>query len=368
MDDKTINVRVKAVRRELRSRSLDALIVTTSENVSYLTGFTGHDSWVVVFGRSVFLITDSRYSEQAEKECFGCKIVQRTDGMVKTAAQIIAKYRSVRRIGIESKCSLAVFGALKKLVKLRFKTVNNIVESVRQTKSVTEVRAIRSAAKIAWGALDATLSQLRVGMSEEQMAGLVDYQMRMLGGVVSFDTIIAYGANGSRPHHQPGRRKLRKNDSILIDFGAKYKGYCCDITRCFLVGKVNAYYERVYNSVLEAQQVAIGMIKEGVRGVDIDAAAKSVLERANLPVFGHGTGHGLGLEVHEQPVVTKKSKGVLKAGDVITIEPGVYIPGKIGIRIEDDILVTKGGFKVLSRDNRFGFSELKLRRLTVNCF
>jgi Xaa-Pro aminopeptidase len=182
------------------------------------------------------------------------------------------------------------------------------------------------------------------------LAGRLDFQIRKLGAVNSFETIVAFGPNASRPHHRPGNRKLKKNDCVLIDFGVRYKGYCCDLTRCFAVGKPSAFYKKVYDVVQEAQTAAIKMVKAGVEIRRVDAAAREVIAKQDLPVYGHGTGHGLGLEVHEEPVISADAKGKLQAGMIFTIEPGVYIPGKLGVRIEDDILVTESGSRILTRN------------------
>jgi Xaa-Pro aminopeptidase len=161
------------------------------------------------------------------------------------------------------------------------------------------------------------------------------------------------------PHHQPSKRKLKQKDTVLIDFGAKYKGYCSDITRCFVIGRPTHFYQKVYDVVEQAQAAAIKMVKAGVKITAVDSAARDVIDKNDLPVYGHGTGHGLGLEIHESPFLKPESKGKprtamvqgkLKAGQVITIEPGLYIPGKLGVRIEDDVLVTETGCRILTRN------------------
>ena len=253
-----------------------------------------------------------------------------------------------------------MYEKLKKDVKARIKPVTGIIEGVRECKDAGEVRAISRAAKIAWEGLSQTLGGLEAGMTESQAAGLLDFQICNIGGRSSFDTIVAFGANASRPHHQPGRKKLKTNDTILIDFGAKYKGYCSDLTRCFVFGAAGKFYHKVYLAVLEAQRAAIKVVAAGVKMSRVDSAAREVLVGYDLPLYGHGTGHGLGLEVHEKPVVASSAKGTLRAGEVITIEPGVYIPGKLGVRIEDDVLVTESGCKILSADKRFGFSKASI--------
>jgi Xaa-Pro aminopeptidase len=186
-------------------------------------------------------------------------------------------------------------------------------------------------------------------MTEANLAGVIELEMRRAGATAAFETIVCFGANASRPHHIPQKRRLRKNDTILIDFGAKYKGYNSDKTRCFGVGKVKRDFQKAYNAVALAQQTAIDLIAEGVRCRDVDAAARKIIKDSGFAIFGHPLGHGLGLEVHELPVLFGKSKEKLKAGQVVTVEPGIYIPGRFGIRIEDDVLVTKTGCKILTR-------------------
>lgn len=356
MGSEILNERLKAVRKGMQKNGIDCLVLVNLENICYLSGFTGHDSWVLVTGRGVTLITDSRYTEQAAGECFDCKIVERTGSIFKAAVKIIGKSKSIRTVGIENNCSVAVFKTLKKELDAKLKTVSGIVESPRRCKDFLEVEAIEKAARISYESLFETVSSMKVGAKESDVAGLLEYEMRKRGAVSFFDTIVCFGANGSRNHHQPGSRKLKKNDTVLIDFGAKYKSYGCDITRSFAVGKPTALYEKVYFTVKAAQEAAIKAVGPGVKLSEIDRIARLVIESEDFPVYKHGTGHGLGLVVHEEPRIHAKAEGVLKAGDVVTVEPGIYMPGKLGVRIEDDILVTETGHKVLTVDRKYGFS------------
>ncbi len=348
MNRDLIKKRVKAIRRKLNEKKIDCLIVTKPANVTYTTAFSGDDSWAVITTRAVYLLTDSRYTEQAQAECIGCGIIRRKDSLVEAAAKLLKKLKSVRTVAVEKSTSVAAFEALKKYVKLRLKTAANIVESIRINKDSSEIAAIRAAAGIAAQALKHTLRYIKPGVSESELAGRLDFQIRKLGATNSFETIVAFGPNASRPHHQPGKRKLRRRDTVLIDFGARHKGYCSDITRSFAVGKPTPLFERAYDAVQQAQTTAIKMIKAGAKIQQVDAAARDVIGSSGLPVYGHGTGHGFGLEIHEMPFLKADGKGRLKAGEVITIEPGVYIPGKLGVRIEDDILVTDSGHKILT--------------------
>ncbi|MHC4646069.1 MAG: M24 family metallopeptidase [Planctomycetota bacterium] len=348
MDSKTIKRRIEAVRGLLKRNGIRCLILTRRANVSYATGFSGDDSWAVITNRAVYLLTDSRYTEQAEKECPSCKIIQRERAIAEAAAKLTEKLRSLDAVHVEKAASLATFEALRKNVKHRIKTVANIIEPVRLIKTGPEISAIRGAARTAVNALKQAVCQVKPGITENELAGRLDLEIRRLGARNSFETIVAFGPNASRPHHQPGVRKLKKNDTILIDFGVKHKNYCCDLTRCYAVGRAGALFKRAYRAVKEAQAAAIRMVRAGVDARRVDAAAREVIAGYDLPVYGHGTGHGLGLEVHEEPVISAERKGKLEAGMVLTIEPGVYIPGKIGVRIEDDVLVTKNGHTVLS--------------------
>ncbi|MFZ2145674.1 MAG: aminopeptidase P family protein [Sedimentisphaerales bacterium] len=350
MNKDVIKKRIRAIRRELNKKKIKCLIVTKPANVTYTTGFMGEDSWAAITRGNVYLLTDSRYTEQAQSECPCCTIIERADSLAEAVAQLVKKLKSVRTVTVEKSASLADYEALKKHVKARFRSVANVIEIVRSSKDNFEIKAIEAAAAIATRALKQTLPHIKPGVTESELAGMLDFQIRKLAATNSFPTIVAFGPNASRPHHQPSKKKLKQKDAVLIDFGAKYKGYCSDITRCFVVGRPTAFYQKVYDVVEQAQAAAIKMIKAGVKMKRVDAAARKVIDKSDLPVYGHGTGHGLGLEIHESPFLKVKSKGTLKAGEVITIEPGVYIPGKLGVRIEDDVLVTKTGSRILTRN------------------
>jgi Xaa-Pro aminopeptidase len=352
--------RIEAVRQQLKKQKLQAMLVVSVENVRYLTGFTGHDSWVLVLPDKAVLITDSRYTEQAKDECAGCKIFERKGALTKTVADFVQASKRVRSIGIEDECSVAILQVVKKAVKRTIVPVKAIVENLRNIKTKEEIKLIETSARIAWQALRATLPLLKVGMTEMEFTAALEFNMKQLGAVPGFDTITCFGPNASRNHHQPGKRKLRKNDTILLDFGCKYKGYISDITRCFVFGKPTPYYKQVYEAVREAQQAVIDLIKPGVCLGDVDAVCRGVLAKHKVAVYGHGTGHGLGLEVHENIRIAAKNKDVFKPGYVITVEPGSYVSGKIGVRIEDDVLVTAKGHEVLSRNKGVCFDPAKM--------
>ena len=353
MNGSAIKKRIKAICRRLNKRKISCLVLTKPANVTYATGFSGEDSWAVIAKGRVYLLTDSRYTEQAQGECPHCTIIQRTAPLPEALAKLVKKLKSIRAVTAEAFTSLGDFGQLRRVIKGRLKSAANIIETLRSIKDGSEVAAIKAAASIAAKALERALPHIRPGITENELAGMLDFQTRKLGATSSFETIVAFGPNASRPHHKPTTKKLNRKDTILIDFGAKYKGYCSDITRCFVFGSPaggTTFYKKVYDAVEQAQAAAIKMVKAGANLVHVDAAAREVIRKADLPVYGHGTGHGFGLEIHELPFLKPEAKGKLKAGQIITVEPGIYIPGRVGVRIEDDILVTESGCEVLTRN------------------
>ncbi len=344
--------RVGIVRAWLRASGLDGLILTKPENVSYLTGFAGEDSWAILTQGSLYLLTDSRYIEQAEKECVGTTILQRAgrDPIAQAGGQFLRKLKSVRKLGVEKSISVGMFEVLKKNAGVSLKPIAGIVEEPRGSKDVDEAAAIMTAAAISARVFAEILQRIGAGITENELAGALDLEMRKLGAKNAFETIVAFGPNGSRPHHHPTQRKLKPRDTILIDFGARYDGYCSDITRSFAFGVPTPAYRAAYAVVEKAQAAAIATAKAGVELVRVDAAARAVIRESGLPVYGHGTGHGIGLEIHEDPFLKENAQGKLQTGQILTIEPGVYLPDKLGIRIEDDILITETGCEVITSE------------------
>jgi Xaa-Pro aminopeptidase len=251
-------------------------------------------------------------------------------------------------VAVEDKIELAVFKILRKKLPVRIKPVKNLVESVRAVKDKSEIAAIRKAIEIAEKSLEKVLTKIRAGYSETQVAAMLEFELKKAGANPSFETVVAFGSNSAMAHHRPTARKLKKVDTILIDYGARFKGYCYDITRCFAVGKVTNFYAKVYKTVLRGQTDAINVLEAGIEAKKVDEIAKETIRSSKLPPYGHGLGHGIGIDVHEQPPVSVLSKASLQNGNVITIEPAVYLDGKFGVRIEDDVLVTESGCEVLS--------------------
>lgn len=343
-----IQKRIHAIRGRLKQAGLDAILLTRGADVTYVTGFLGEDSWAVVTRTGVYLITDSRYTEQARQECPSATIIERKDPTAQATGLLLAKLRSVKTVGVDKSVSVGVYQAIKKSIPGSLKAVDGILTEPRSIKDAFEAAAIRKAADIAAMAFEGMLPSVKPGITECELAAILDLEIRKLGSKNSFDTIVAFGPNASRPHHQPTLRKLKRQDTILIDFGARHAGYCSDLTRCLIVGRATTAYRHAYETVEKAQAAAIGAIRAGVDIAEIDALARNVIRESGFPVYGHGTGHGLGLELHEAPFVREKAKGRLQAGQIITIEPGIYIPGILGVRIEDDILVTSQGGEIIT--------------------
>jgi Xaa-Pro aminopeptidase len=348
MQRKVIAARLLALRCSMRKARLSWLIITSPANVTYMTGFMGEDSWAVIGLHRSYLLTDSRYSEQAAGECSACEVVERREGMVNECTRLISGRGA---IGVDDAMTVGFYEVLRKKFKSRIKRAGRAVEELRQVKEPYETRLIEEAAAIAWKALGAAL-KLKVGMTESELAGRIEFEMRKLGARPSFETIVAFGPNASQAHYKPAGARLKANDTIIIDFGVKWKGYCSDTTRCFAVGKVSPAYRKAYDAVLAAHLAAVAKLQPGVNVKELDQTARKAITDSGLPPYGHGLGHGLGLEVHEGPVVSARSDGALAASQVVTIEPGIYIPGKLGIRIEDDYLLTRNGYKLLSAGSK----------------
>ncbi len=263
--------RVTNAREQLGTRHIDVLILTKPANVTYLTGFSGEDSWAIVTKNAVYLLTDSRYTEQAQKECVGTTIVERKDLIAPSAGKLVRKLKSAKIVAVENSIPVAMYQALRKSAGLPIKTVGSVIETLRAVKDEEETAAIRTAAAIAASAFKRAVRHARPGVTESEMAGILDLEMRRRGAKIGFDTIVAFGPNASRPHHQPGPRKLVETDTVLIDFGARYRGYCCDITRSFAIGKPTAAYRKAYQVVEKAQAAAIQAAKAGIELMRLDA-------------------------------------------------------------------------------------------------
>lgn len=350
--EEVLKKRVKQVRKNYTGEGCDAAIFTSNANVSYLTGFMGDDSWVMVTSRQVFLLTDSRYTEQAAKETAGCKIVARTGSMIDAVDDVIKKNSSIKKLAIQRVMPHGCAVEIEQKCQVSLAVLDGVVNSVRAIKDESEIANIRKAASLSKAVLKVAKEALTIGMTECELAGLIEYEIMVRGAKRAFNTIACFGAGGSEPHHIPGKKKLRKNDYVLIDYGAAWNGYCSDVTRSFAVGSASDEYQKAYEAVKMAQKAAIEMIAPGVKMADADAAARAVIADAGFDVYGHGTGHSFGLDIHEMPSLSAKCTDLFAPGHMVTIEPGIYIPGKFGIRIEDDVLVTETGYEIITRSSK----------------
>jgi Xaa-Pro aminopeptidase len=355
------------VRQAMADRCLDALVVTSLSNILYLTNFTGSSAIVVLTRDRLHFITDFRYVTvvtDAQASPIACPGLEPTITEGSYDATLAALLDALPgRVGIESahltagrydwllKTLAPAGGARRELV-----LTEGIVERVRVRKDAEEIATLREAAAMLSRAARGVLSSVRRGQTEQQVALNIDTRLREEGFERSaFDTIVASGPNAALPHAHPGGRILSEGDLVVLDFGGVYASYCVDLTRTVSVGPAGARAREVYGAVLDARNHAIAAVAPSASRFDIDAAARDTLIRYGLgDAFGHGTGHGLGLEVHEDPRITRRrpdvdaSDELVAAGMVFTIEPGAYLPGWGGVRIEDDVLVTETGVEVLT--------------------
>ena len=357
---RTMRLRTYASRRrramgKAASEKVQALLVSRMEDVSYLSGFSGEDAYLLVGRGWACLLTDGRFGEQAPKECPGVEIHVRSKSLAIAAAEVL-KGRGVRRLGLQSgHMTLSGRDALAKGVgERRPKPIGDLIDQLRTVKDAQEIRAIRKAIRIAEEALLSLLAggkKAFVGKTERQIAAELDYRMRLAGADrPSFEPIVAAGANGSMCHYQPGSRRVREGDALLIDWGAMAGGYCSDLTRVLFMGRISAKLGEIYDVVLRAQAAGIAALRPGASCKTPDAAARKVIEAAGYgKQFVHGLGHGIGRQIHEAPGLSRTSTARLRAGMVVTVEPGIYLPGVGGVRIEDDVEITADGRRRLSR-------------------
>ena len=374
-----LSARHITIRKQLAVAGVDALVVTSLPNIVYLTNFTGSSAIVVVTATRIFFITDFRYvtafaeSRGTEYECPELELVTVANSYDATLAGLLASL-PLRHIGIEAAHMTVsrhqwLTRTLPRGVESGADLVatEGVVERARVIKDAYEIETIREAARRLSAVARELPSQVRVGRTERDIAMAIDTQLRLAGfSRPAFDTIVAAGPNAALPHARPGERKLVEGDLVVLDFGGVYDSYCVDLTRTLSVGPAAGRAREVYDAVLEAHDAAIKAVAPGASRFAIDAAARESLARRGLAeAFGHGTGHGLGIEVHEEPRITRRrpsdeagnESDAVGVGMVFTIEPGAYLPGWGGVRIEDDVLVTAEGVEVLT-DATTGLVEI----------
>lgn len=345
--------RRQRLRKLLMSAGADSALITDELNVTYLTGFTGDTSFLWLDGKQEILLSDSRYTIQISEECPELDLAIRDSGIdiFQLTEKTLGKTGS-RRLALEShRLTKARYDQIVAgLPKITPVPTTGLVEELRAIKDKSELAKIRQAIGIAERSFNVIRSQLTVDQTELQIAHNLEHQIRAFGGTrCAFDPIVGVGARGALPHGQPSSTKVGEAPFLLIDWGAQNAGYSSDLTRILVTGKISPKLRKVHDLVLRAQLAAIGKIRPGARLADIDQAARKTIANGGFgKKFGHGLGHGLGLQIHENPFLTPTASGVLKTGMVITIEPGIYLPKWGGVRIEDDVLVTQGGFEVLT--------------------
>jgi Xaa-Pro aminopeptidase len=332
-----------------------ALLVTHLPDVRYLCGFTGSNAALVLGAGKATLYTDGRYTLQAKAEAVGSRVVIAPKSAVLAACAAI-EAAGVTRCGFDAaQTTVAALetmrGALSaKLRKALFVPVASVVAQLREVKDEAEIEAIRRAALLGCSLFDKALGAMRAGMTEIAVAAELEHAARLAGAErMSFDTIVASGERSALPHGRATMAKLPRRGFVTLDFGVVLDGYCSDMTRTVHLGRALPEELEVYDAVLEAQESAVSAIRPGVSVGEVDEAARSVLRRRGLDAFfSHSTGHGVGLEIHEGPRLAANQKQLLEQGMVITVEPGVYLPGKFGVRIEDMVLVRSQGAEVLT--------------------
>ncbi len=336
---------------ELAGDGLDALLVSNPLNVRYLSGFTGDNSLLLLSPDRTVLLTDGRYRTQAaeETDC-PAKIVQ---GPLLDAAAKLFRRGSKFRLGFEAAhVTVEKYNSFSSLLPAAVKLLpaRDLIIEQRMVKSASEIEKIRRSAALTCKALSQALRSIRPGVKELEVAAEIDHRMRQLGAEApAFETIVAFGKRSAMPHAQPGRKSLTAGEIVLIDMGATLDVYASDMTRTLVAGRAVPKVRRLYKAVLEAQLAALAEVREGVPAAQVDRAARRPLRKAGLDgAFVHATGHGLGLEIHEPPRLGRKVATSLKAGMAITIEPGVYLQGFGGVRIEDTVVVTRNGCEVLT--------------------
>ncbi len=335
------------IRESLAPRGLDAMLITGESGRRYATGFHSSAGMALVTERSAYFYTDSRYIEAAEKSIEGARI-EMTDSASAYYDKInaVIDAEGLRRVGIEEKAmSHADFLEAGERLRAELVPAQELLAALRTVKSAAELEKLAEAQRIAERAYYEVLDIIREGMTEREIAAELVYRMLRAGAEgIAFEPIVVAGVKSSLPHGAPGDAPVKRGDFLTMDFGCRYEGYCSDMTRTVAVGGATEEMELVYSTVLRAQTEAIAGARAGMTGFEIDRTARDIIEEAGYGrFFGHGFGHGVGLDVHEAPTANPSGKTPMPAGSVISAEPGIYLPGRFGVRIEDVIVLTEEG-------------------------
>ena len=346
--------RVANLRKEMFEEDISSFLITSSYNLRYLTGFTGTTGVALITLEEAFFITDFRYTEQAETQCEGYKIVQNHGPIFDVVADLVEEKELINLAFEEATVSFKEYVQLEMILEVDLIPVSGMIEELREIKDDSEIEIIQKACEIADQAFSHILTYIKPGMTEIQVANELDFHMRSLGASsVSFETIVASGLRSAMPHGVASEKVIEQGDFITIDFGCYYQGYVSDMTRTISLGEPSEKLKEIYQIVKEAQQKVLDIAKPGMTGAELDAVARDfITSKGYGEAFGHSTGHGIGLEIHEGPNVSKMAEKVFVSGNVITNEPGIYLPGIGGVRIEDDMLVTDNGIKRLTHSEK----------------
>jgi Xaa-Pro aminopeptidase len=346
--------RLTRLRELLAEQSIDALLVSQPENRAYLSGFTGSAGMLYVSGEQALIAVDFRYYQQVGLESPQFELVKVTTNHTDVLPELLAR-QPVKRLGFES--DHAAFADVQEWMAIapeaEWVSTKGLIMEMRAVKDAEEIGTLREAIRLTDEAFAAGLSQMSPGMTERQMAWLIESYIRSHGAsAVSFDIVVASGPNGARPHARASDAVLSAGTPIVIDMGARLDGYCADLTRTVCLGQPSEpeRFWEVYHTVLRAQQAAEATVRPGLTGQQVDAAARDLIAESGYgEFFGHGLGHGVGLAIHELPRLSRLAPAPLAAGNVVTVEPGIYLPGWGGVRIEDVVLVTENGVEVLTK-------------------
>ena len=348
--------RIKRLREKLNQENLDLLLVTSLTNIRYLCGYTGSNGILLISKDKAVFLTDFRYKEQVKKEVQSAEIKIPPKELFSFLPEIdLLKGKRIKAGFEERYLTFQLYQRLKTLLpQVLWVPTENLVESLLVTKDEEEIKKIKKAADISAKAYQEILPFFRPGTKESDIAAELEYRIKRNGGTGSaFEPIVASGLRSAMPHARASSKILKKGEFVTLDFGASYDGYVCDITRTVVLGNATPRQKKIYNLVLKAQTKAIEEARSGMKGFELDKVSRDIIKRAGYQeYFGHGLGHGIGLLVHDSPGINTKSQEILKPGMVITIEPGVYLPGWGGVRIEDDVLITRNGCKVLTHIDR----------------
>ncbi len=343
--------RLSACREKIQDLEMDGYLVTSRVDQYYLTRFNGEDGAALILPRQVHLVTDGRFKDEAASDAPWAKALVRTGSLIEAVARLVKRHR-IRCLGFQPEAlTVDTFGKLRKAIRpAKLKPAPGLVRDLRLIKDAGEVAAIERAARIAQDAFRHIVRRIRVGMTERDLAADLHHDMVRRGATdASFPIIVAEGLHAAFPHAVPGDRPIKVDSAVLIDWGATVDHYRSDLTRVVFIRRIPPRIGALYAQVLAAQEAAIAALAPGQRMCDVDAVARKRLREARLDrAFSHGLGHGLGLDIHEPPRLARKVEDPLQPGMVVTVEPGVYLPGVGGVRIEDDVLVTPDGCRLLT--------------------